>query len=224
MAKMSRKDYNGSKDVPANNEVLKRVNTQNAPFSFQSTGLDKSPNTYIQVTSDNVDALVANTRALRGNIKGFIKDVNTPAGTLIDATIIYPRGDDGVLRVPVNKAFTIGAGTLAAAEYFYRVSAIDSNGESIASTETSLTVSINEGVNVNWLPVTGATGYKVYGRTTGSQLLIATVGDVQTYLDDGSVTPAGALPLINTSGTPRTENLTKAEILSDSTLFFSIEA
>lgn len=55
------------------------------------------------------------------------------------------------------------------------------------------------GVVVNWGAVTGATGYKVYGRSTGAQLLIASVGAVTTYTDTGSVTPAGALPASNTT-------------------------
>lgn len=224
MAKMPRKDYNGAKDVPASNEVLRRINTQNAPYSHQASGLDKSPSTYVKLDSASLDALAANTRVLKANIKGAVESVNTPAGTLIDATLVYPSGDDGALRVPVNKAFTSGAGTLAAGEYFYRVSAIDANGESKASTETSLTIGLNEGVNVNWGAVTGATGYKVYGRTSGAELLIATVGNVLTYLDDGSVTPAGALPTKNTSGKPRRETLTKAELLNSNTLFLAVEA
>lgn len=57
------------------------------------------------------------------------------------------------------------------------------------------------GVNVNWNPVTNATGYKIYGRSTGAELFIASVGAVTTYLDNGSITPAGALPSANsTSG------------------------
>lgn len=53
---------------------------------------------------------------------------------------------------------------------------------------------------MNWTKVTGATGYKVYGRATGAQQLLATVGDVATWTDTGSVTPSGALPTTNTTG------------------------
>jgi hypothetical protein len=49
-------------------------------------------------------------------------------------------------------------------------------------------------VTINWATVVGATGYKVYGRTNGSELLMATVGNVTSWTDTGSVTPAGALP------------------------------
>lgn len=104
-----------------------------------------------------------------------------------------------MLATPVNVAFTAGAGTLPIATYYYRVSAINAIGETLASTETSLALGVIGGVNVNWGAVAGATGYKVYGRSTGAELLIATVGAVATYLDGGSITPAGALPASNTT-------------------------
>jgi len=103
------------------------------------------------------------------------------------------------LATPVNETFTAGAGTLPAATYYYRVSAINAVGETLASTETSLLLEAEGGVNVNWGVVTGATGYKIYGRSTGAELLIATVGAVTTYLDNGSLTPEGALPASNTT-------------------------
>ena len=103
------------------------------------------------------------------------------------------------LAVPVNAAFTQGAGTLGTATYYYRVSALNAQGETLASTETSLAITGPAGVNVNWGAVAGATGYKVYGRSTGAELLIATVGAVTTYLDDGSITPSGALPSASTA-------------------------
>lgn len=103
------------------------------------------------------------------------------------------------LTTPVNATFTLGTGTLSTATYYYRVSAINSNGETLASTETSLAITGPAGVNVNWVAVVGATGYKVYGRTTGAEQLIATVGNVTTYLDTGAITPSGSLPGINTT-------------------------
>lgn len=104
------------------------------------------------------------------------------------------------LTSPVNATFTLGTGTLATGTYYYRVTALWNDGETLPSTETSLAITGPAGVNVNWAAVTGATGYRIYGRTTGAELLIATVGIVTTYLDNGSVTPAGAMPNFNTTG------------------------
>lgn len=84
----------------------------------------------------------------------------------------------------------------------------DGSGVVIALAATNLAggaaTGSNDGyVNVSWnsLQARGATGYKVYGRTAGTELLIANVsgGQVTTYRDTGTITPAGALPSINTT-------------------------
>lgn len=137
------------------------------------------------------------------------------AGTLASGTYYYritalhpwgesmPSEETNIVTVqvatPTNEAFTDGAGTLAPDTYYYRVSAINAVGETLASTETSHVLAGTGGVNVNWGAVSGATGYKIYGRTTGAELLMATVGAVTTWLDDGSVTPSGVLPASNTT-------------------------
>src|SRR3546814_14212533 len=87
--------------------------------------------------------------------------------------------------MPVNAGFATATtrGTIAAGTHYYRVSALDgAGGETLASAETSqVTTGATSTVTVNWTKVTGATGYKVYGRATGAEQLIATVGDVATY-------------------------------------------
>jgi hypothetical protein len=112
------------------------------------------------------------------------------------------------LAAPVNDTFTTAAtgGTLLdSTAYYYRVAAVNaSGGTSLASTETSITTgppgtNINT-VTVKWHAVTGATSYKVYGRTTGGELFMATVAaPTLQFVDDGSITPAGALPAAGTS-------------------------
>lgn len=122
-----------------------------------------------------------------------------------------PDNDEAhALPTPVNAAFgtaTTG-GSLPAGTYYYRVSAVNAYGETLASTETSQVVPAGTATNtvtVNWTAVTvpdgvsTVTGYKVYGRTTGAELLLASVGLVTTYVDTGSLTPAGALPTTNTT-------------------------
>lgn len=109
----------------------------------------------------------------------------------------------GVVATP----FATG-GTLASATYGYRISAINTHGETLASATTSAVVTGPTGrVDLSWsavVPTEGAspvTGYKVYGRTGGSELLLTTTGaGVTTYSDTGSATPSGALPGANTTG------------------------
>jgi hypothetical protein len=55
-----------------------------------------------------------------------------------------------------------------------------------------------QSTKLTWQAVAGATGYKVYGRSSGSTLLMATLGAVTTWTDTGAVTPSGARPLIVT--------------------------
>ncbi len=90
--------------------------------------------------------------------------------------------------------------------YAYRVSALNACGETTASAEVTVTTA-NDASNthkatVNWTAPagTGITAYNVYGRTSGTEQLLATVGSTATsYVDTGSVTPSGALPLANTT-------------------------
>ena len=112
------------------------------------------------------------------------------------------------LAAPVNDTFTSAnsGGTLADnTAYYYRVAAVNAQGgTSLASTETSITTSGTGGgahtVTVKWIAVTGAVTYKVYGRTTGGELFMANVtAPTVQWVDDGSVTPAGALPAATTS-------------------------
>jgi hypothetical protein len=108
------------------------------------------------------------------------------------------------LSTPVNAAFSTATtgGTLPAGTHYYRVSALDGHGgETLASAETSqVTTGATSTVTVNWGAVTGATGYKIYGRTSGGQQLLATVGNVTSWTDTGSASPSGALPAKDTTG------------------------
>lgn len=103
------------------------------------------------------------------------------------------------LTTPTNATFTAGTGTLPNATYYARIAACNAAGCTDPSTETSLAITTG-GVNYNWGAVTGATTYKVYCRTTGAEQLCATVtAPTVTWLDNGSVTPSGAIPALASS-------------------------
>lgn len=96
-------------------------------------------------------------------------------------------------------------GTLAAATYFYVVTAINAAGETLKSTEVSqVTTGATSTVTINWTAVTGATGYKIYRATaTGAEVYLTTAAgqSTATYTDTGSNTPTTAVPpTINTTG------------------------
>ena len=95
-------------------------------------------------------------------------------------------------------------GTLAAGTYTYQATATTPHGETLPSTAVSTTFAsgTTNSVTVSWTAVAGATGYKVYGRTAGAEKLIATIssGTTTSFVDDGSVTPSGNEPTVNTAG------------------------
>ena len=69
------------------------------------------------------------------------------------------------LETPVISGLVETTGTLAAGTYYYRVSAVNSKGETLASVEDNVTIVATKGVQITWGAVDGATGYKIYGRS-----------------------------------------------------------
>lgn len=115
------------------------------------------------------------------------------------------------IPTPINLAFgiqpttggVINTGTVVS----YRVSALSATGETLAAAQITRTitgVTATNCQNIQWDAVAGATSYKVYGRTAGAQLFIATVvanvyPGLMGYSDTGTITPAGALPVAATA-------------------------
>lgn len=101
---------------------------------------------------------------------------------------------------------TLGAasagGTFAAGTYFWKLTALNANGETIGSNQVSATLTLNQQQVINWTAVTGATGYKLYrGTATEAQnILVATLGAVTTVTDTGTAGAAGTVPTVNTTG------------------------
>jgi hypothetical protein len=96
-------------------------------------------------------------------------------------------------------------GATGATTYGYRVTALNQQGETLASSTVSIangnaTLNASNFNRITW-SAQNATYYKVYGRTSGSELFITTItAPTVTYDDKGVVvTPAGALPGSNTA-------------------------
>lgn len=112
------------------------------------------------------------------------------------------------LATPTADTFTTadaGGTLLDETEYSYRVTAVNTNGETLAFAavqETTLATGAGDEntITVKWLEVTGATSYKVYGRTEGDEQYLATVAaPTLEYEDTGAETPSGEPPSINTT-------------------------
>lgn len=120
---------------------------------------------------------------------------------------IPPKYGLAILPPTITVTPLTTGGTLAAGTYSYRVSALNLLGETLASTAATGTTTGSTGsITISWPSVPGASAYKVYGRTGGSELLMATnvaTGGVNrplcSFIDTGSITPAGALPTANTT-------------------------
>lgn len=95
-------------------------------------------------------------------------------------------------------------GTTGATTYSYRISAVNNAGETLASSSTTTstgnaTLTTSDFNRITWDRVAEATSYKIYGRTNGSELYMASTAGLH-YDDTGVITPSGALPASDTSG------------------------
>lgn len=103
---------------------------------------------------------------------------------------------------PLPMVTPVGADT-GATTYSYRVAARNGAGQGLWSQAAVIlarpaTLSSTGKNLVAWSAAPGATSYDVFGRTGGSEQLLANVtGGALTYLDDGTATPAG---LLSTTG------------------------
>lgn len=91
-------------------------------------------------------------------------------------------------------------GTLAAATYYYKVTALTAAGETIGSSESSVvTTGATSSVGLAWPAVAGATSYKVYRGTAsaGQNTYYASAGT--SFTDTGAAGTAGTVPVANTA-------------------------
>jgi hypothetical protein len=115
---------------------------------------------------------------------------------------------------PTGVGLARGAGLSAGSyTYYYQVTALNSVGETIGSTETSITtnkdrnnwvLSSNEYIDVSWSAVSGATQYQVYISTESGKEILLDSSSTTSYRDDNSVTPNEfvEVPKDNTTGAP----------------------
>ncbi|QDH48199.1 major tail protein [Arthrobacter phage MamaPearl] len=109
------------------------------------------------------------------------------------------------LNAPVltKGATATTGGTLPAGQTYWRITAINANGETLGSNEiTSLLTGTTSTQVMTWAAIPGATGYRVYRGTFsgGQDRLVTTLGAVTTYTDTGAAGSAGSVPSANTTG------------------------
>ena len=86
-------------------------------------------------------------------------------------------------------------GTLAAGTYFYKITATNAAGESIAGVEASTTVSgTTSSIALSWTAVTGATGYRIYRGTAAGGESVYYTSSTASYTDTNAASTAGTPP------------------------------
>jgi len=152
---------------------------------------------------------------------GYIMKLSPTGNMDLSQNLAMTGGYLTVSQLDMPTGGTATCGTVASdgldnATYYYRVAAINDNGHTVACAEfNSGACAAGAGLNkvtVSWVPVHGATGYKIFGRTTGAETLMATVtAPTNTYTDDNTDTPDGAT-------SPYTTNTTGGRIAVNTTV------
>lgn len=126
--------------------------------------------------------------------------IPTAIGNLLNSGIYLPAPNQNAIV-----GSTTG-GTLAAATYFYKVTALvnridGTTGETTGSNEQQVTnTGATSSNTLSWGAVAGATGYKVYrGTVTNTENVFYTPGNVTTFVDTGAANTGGTVPAINTA-------------------------
>ncbi|MBU4539600.1 MAG: hypothetical protein KJ689_13560, partial [Bacteroidetes bacterium] len=177
----------------------------------------------VLVAIQNSDLLYGGFKVSGGDNGGYVFRVSAsgnveiggngagPGNLVVKQNLSLTGGNITVnkLSTPTNgvaACTTVTAGGLVDGTYYYRVSAINNNGETLAMAEFNspacAATGVLNSVTVTWDAVAGATAYKVYGRTTGTELYMKTVSAPNLIFvdNDSTLTPLGALPASNTTG------------------------
>lgn len=141
-------------------------------------------------------------------INVFGQVINIPAATAVTVKDLTSASVVGAaLATPAAPTLTPSTtgGTLAAGTtYNYRVAAVDADGKQTLAgpqaASNATTTGTTSSIAISWTAVTGAASYNVYGRVAAGELLLANVAGT-TYTDTGAITPSGALPAADTTGT-----------------------
>jgi hypothetical protein len=113
-------------------------------------------------------------------------------------------GSKVTLPAPTGVTATPSAsgGTLAAGNYYYRVTFLNAAGETVGSAEvTATTTGSTSSVSINWTTNPLATSARVYrGTASGQQATYYTDADgVGPFVDTGAAGTAGTVPTLNTA-------------------------
>lgn len=154
--------------------------------------------------------VVGGTNSKNGT--GGLAPTGTPSKKVYRASILSPTDAPVVKEPPTVAAGPDAGGTLAKGTWYYKVSALTTDGEeTLASDEVVATLDDVGAVTLEWTAPPGITpsGYNVYRSTAAdgvsqSELLLDTVAaPALTYTDTGAKTPSADAPYLAAGATSR---------------------
>jgi hypothetical protein len=126
----------------------------------------------------------------------YTTDGSTPTGSSTVYAALSPPN--------ITSVSNAAGGFFSIQNYFYKVTATNAQGESLAGSRWTKSNSVaDQQFTVTWSAVPGATGYKVYRSTEGVGVERYIAATTETsYVDNGSITPSGDIPTQNTTAIP----------------------
>lgn len=104
------------------------------------------------------------------------------------------------LAAPTLSLGATGAGTFAAGTYFWKVTAVNLQGETVGSNEVSATLTLNQAKVLDWTAVPGASKYRLYrGTATNAQSTRVAETTALTFNDTGGAGTAASPPASSTA-------------------------
>lgn len=104
------------------------------------------------------------------------------------------------LAAPTLSLGAVGAGTFAAGAYFWKVTAVNLQGETVGSNEVSATLTLNQSQTLDWTAITGASAYRLYrGTAAGAENVRVTETTALTFTDTGAAGTASSPPASSTA-------------------------
>jgi hypothetical protein len=171
-------------DIKANGQDSQAISGYNGPGPYVIE------NNYLEAATENF---------LLGGSDPYIANLVTSNVTFRRNYLSKPLAwRNPIVPAPTGVSASAGSGgSLAAGTYAYRVVARRPSGQgstanSDGSTEVSATVSSGGKITISWSAVSGATGYRVYGRTAGAQNVYWTTTST-SWTDTGSGGTGGTL-------------------------------
>ncbi|WP_166787265.1 MULTISPECIES: phage major capsid protein [unclassified Cryobacterium] len=107
----------------------------------------------------------------------------------------------GIGTPVISLGVAAAGGTFAANTYFWKLSAVNTSGETLASNELTATLTAAQKQPINWTAITGANGYRLYrGTAAGAEnILVAVIagGATVTYTDLGAAGTNASIPTVD---------------------------